>query len=242
MHKLWEKNKMSIFVDKDDKFHHAHGQHFALVCPSCSVLSHLSPVSTPRYEDLQRFKPKEVGVVFRCDACNAPTFLKYPVKSYTDDRVELSSNYLEIERPVEQFDFTYLPEDSELLFREALTCFSHNAMNAFASMCRRTARQVFLDLGETGKMQIFDQCCEIRDLAEIDDDTFEVIRRVLFDSEDGRDSMPVVNPAQAGVLLEFMRDILYQSYVRKGKLQQAMMMRRYLTEESDFGSSAAGGR
>jgi len=242
VNKLWEKNKMSILVDKDDKFHHAHGQHFALVCPSCSVLSHLSPVSTPRYEDLQRFKPQEVGVVFRCDACNAPIFLKYPVKSYTDDRVELSSNYLEIERPVEQFDFTYLPEDSELLFREALTCFSHNAMNAFASMCRRTARQVFLDLGETGKMRIFDQCCEIRDLAEIDDDTFEVVRRVLFDSEEGRDSMPMVNPAHAGVLLEFMRDILYQSYVRKGKLQQAMMMRRYLTEESDYGSSALGGR
>lgn len=222
---------MSIFVDKDDKFHHPHGQHFALVCPSCAVLSHISAVSTPRYEELDRFKPKEVGIVFRCDACNAPIFLKYPVKSYAEDRVELSSNYLEIERPVEQFDFTYLPEDSEMLFREALNCFSNNAMNAFASMCRRSVRQVFRDLGETGKMQIFDQCSEIRDLAEIDDDTFEIVRRVLFDSEDGRESMPFVNSSQAGVLLEFMRDILYQSYVRKGKLQQAMMMRRYLTEE-----------
>ncbi|MGD1977197.1 MAG: hypothetical protein PVI25_01705 [Gammaproteobacteria bacterium] len=232
---------MSIVVDKDNHFHHAHGQHFALVCPSCTVLSHLSPVSTPRYEDLQRFKPKEVGVVFRCDACNTPIFLKYPVKSYADDRVELSSNYMEIERPMEQFDFTYLPEDSEMMFREALTCFSHNAMNAFASMCRRTAGQVFRDLGETGKMKIFDQCSEIRGLAEIDDDTFEVVRRILFDSEDGRDSMPLINPSQAGVLLEFMRDILYQSYVRKGKLQQAMMMRRYLTEDAEYGSSAAGG-
>jgi hypothetical protein len=45
--------------------------------------------------------------------------------------------------------------------------------------------------------------------------------------------MPFVTPAQAGVLLEFMRDILYQSYVRRGKLQQAMMMRRYLSEERD---------
>jgi hypothetical protein len=90
-------------------------------------------------------------------------------------------------------------------------------------------------------MKIFDQCSEIRDLAEIDDDTFEVVRRILFDSEDGRDSMPLINPSQAGVLLEFMRDILYQSYVRKGKLQQAMMMRRYLTEDAEYGSSAAGG-
>jgi hypothetical protein len=229
---------MSIFVDKDDEFHHAHGQHFAVVCPSCAVLSHITPVSTPRYNELDRYKPKEVGIVYRCDACSAPVFLKYQVKSYADDRVELSSNYLEIERPVEQFDFTYLPEESELLFREALTCFSHNAMNAFASMCRRTVRQVFRDLGETGKMQIFDQCNEIRELAEIDDQTFELLRRILFDSEDGRESMPTINASQAGVLLEFMRDILYQSYVRKGKLQQAMMMRRYLTEEGEPESSA----
>lgn len=233
---------MSIFIDKDDKFHHAHGQHFAVVCPSCAVLSHITPVSTPRYDELDRYKPKEVGIVYRCDACSAPVFLKYQVKSYGDDRVELSSNYLEIERPVEQFDFTYLPEESELLFREGLTCFSHNAMNAFASMCRRTVRQVFRDLGETGKMQIFDQCNEIRELAEIDDQTFELVRRILFDSEDGLESMPTVNPSQAGVLLEFMRDILYQSYVRKGKLQQAMMMRRYLTEEGEPESSAYGNR
>jgi len=228
---------MSIFIDKDDKFHHAHGQHFAVVCPSCAVLSHITPVSTPRYEELDRFKPKAVGIVYRCDACSAPVFLKYQVKNYADDRVELSSNYLEIERPVEQFDFTYLPEESELLFREALTCFSHSAMNAFASMSRRTVRQVFRDLGETGKMQIFDQCNEIRELAEIDDQTFELVRRILFDSEDGRESMPVINASQAGVLLEFMRDILYQSYVRKGKLQQAMMMRRYLTEDGEPESS-----
>ena len=222
---------MSIFVDKDDRFQHDHGQHFAVVCPSCNVLSHISPVSTPRFDELIRFKPSEVGVVFRCDACSAPIFLKYPVKSYSDVEVELSSNYSEIERPIERFDFSFLPEDSEVLFREALNCFSHNAVNAFASMCRRTVKRVFEDLGETGKMRIFDQCSDIRDMAEIDDETFEVIRRILFDNEDTPGSIPLVRTSQAGVLLEFMRDILYQSYVRRGKIQQAMMMRRYLAEE-----------
>jgi hypothetical protein len=28
-----------------------------------------------------------------------------------------------------------------------------------------------------------------------------------------------------------MKDLLYQSYVRKGRLQQAMMVRRYFVEE-----------
>ena len=223
---------MSIFVDRDDNFHHAHGQHFAVACPACSVLSHLSPISTPRYAELDRFKPPEVGVVFRCDACNAPVFLKFPVKSYLNDRVELSTNYIEIERPTESFDFTYLPEDSEILFREALISYSNNCFNAFASMCRRAVKQLFRDLGETGKMQTFELCADVRAMAEVDEETFDIVRRVLFDSDEGRDTMPLLSAAQAGILLEFMRDILYQSYVRKGKLQQAMMMRRYLTEES----------
>ena len=223
---------MSIFVDKDDQFHHAHGQHFAVSCPSCSVLSHISPVSWPRFTELERFKPNEVGVVFRCDACGEPVFLKYPVKAYLEDRVELSTNYQEIERPRERFDFTYLPEDSEILFREALNCYSANCMNAFSSMCRRTVRHVFSDLGESGKMRIYEQCNDIREMAEVDEDTFDLVRQILFDSDDQLDTLPMLNGSQAGVLMEFMRDILYQSYVRKGKLQQAMMMRRYLTEDA----------
>jgi hypothetical protein len=36
----------------------------------------------------------------------------------------------------------------------------------------------------------------------------------------------------AGVLLEVTKDLLYQVYVRKGRLQQAMMMRRFFADES----------
>ena len=141
----------------------------------------------------------------------------------------------------EQFDFTFLPEDTEALFREALDCYSMNAVNAFASMCRRTIQRVFADLGETGKMRIFEQCNDIRDMAEVDDGTFNAVRRVLFDSDSGREGMPMIRPAQAGVLLEFMRDILYESYVRKGRLQQAMMMRRYVAESSEDSLKAGNG-
>jgi hypothetical protein len=35
---------------------------------------------------------------------------------------------------------------------------------------------------------------------------------------------------EAGVLLEVMKDMLYQAYVRLGKLQQAMMVRRFFDE------------
>ncbi|MFU8896482.1 MAG: hypothetical protein ACNA8J_08855 [Gammaproteobacteria bacterium] len=222
---------MPMFVDKNKGFQHDHGQHFALTCASCSVFAHMTPVAVPDFNELTRFKPSETGLVFRCDNCNSPVFLRFPVKAYSEDSIELSTNFMEVERPRESFDFTYLPEETETLFREALECYSMNALNAFASMCRRTMQRVFVDLGETGKMRIFEQCNEIRDLAEVEGATFNVVRRVLFDTDAAREGMPLVTPVEAGVLMEFMRDILYESYVRKGRLQQAMMMRRYVAEQ-----------
>lgn len=170
---------MPMIVDKSGGFHHDHSQHFALTCASCGVFSHVTPVAVPRFEELSRYKPPETGLVFRCDNCNSPIFLRFPVKAYTEDQVELSTNFIEVERPRESFDFTYLPEEIEALFREALDCYSMNALNAFASMCRRTIQRVFQELGETGKMRIFEQCNEIRALAEVEGATFNIVRRVL---------------------------------------------------------------
>lgn len=222
---------MPMYVDRGGEFHHDHSQHFALTCPSCAVFSHVTPIAVPRFEELTRFKPPETGVVYRCDSCNSPIFLRFPVKAYTEDQVELSTNFIEVERPKEVFDFTFLPEETEVLFREALDCYSMNALNAFASMCRRTVQRVFLDLGESGKMRIFEQCNEIRVLAEVEDATFNTVRRVLFDTDAAREGTPLITAVEAGVLMEFMRDILYECYVRKGRLQQAMMMRRYVAEQ-----------
>lgn len=224
---------MPMFVDKSGGFQHDHSQHFALNCPSCGVFAHMTTMAVPSFTELTRFKPPETGIVFRCDNCNSPVFLRFPVKAYTENTVELSTNFIELERPKESFDFTYLPEQTEILFREALECYSMNALNAFACMCRRTIQRVFQDLGETGKMRIFEQCNEIRELAEVESATFNIVRRVLFDTDAAREGMPIVTPVEAGVLLEFMRDILYESYVRKGRLQQAMMMRRYVAEQSE---------
>jgi hypothetical protein len=96
---------------------HVEYQGIALTCPHCQTLTHLTPVAVPKFEDLGRRKPKHVGIVFRCDACAEPVFLKFLVKAYTAHRVELAANYTEIERARENFPLTYLPEDSEGLFK-----------------------------------------------------------------------------------------------------------------------------
>ena len=223
---------MPIFIDSSGALHHDQEHNFALTCPHCEVLSHLTPISVPQYTPLVTYKPSHVGIVFRCDSCNQPVFLKYPVKMYAGSRVELGTGYQELERPREKFPFTHLPEEAESLAREALACFSHGAYNAFGSMCRRTAQAVFADLGENGKLRMFDQLVEVRDMAELDQETFNTIRKVLFGTDaEPRPNMPALDAPTAGVLVEVLKDLLYQSYVRRGRLQQAMTMRRYFAEE-----------
>lgn len=225
---------MSVFIDENSRLHHDQEQNFALTCPQCQVLSHLTPLAVPQYEQLVAHRPKQIGLVFRCDSCNAPVFLRFNIKMYAAHRVELASTFFELERAREKFTFTYLPEEAEVLFKEALACYTAMCFNAFASMCRRTAQVVFADLGDTGKLRLFDELNEVRELAEIDTDTFNVVKKVLFGQEnEPKPHLPTLDDYQAGVLLEVMKDLLYQAYVRKGRLQQAMMVRRFFIDEAE---------
>jgi len=100
-------------------------------------------------------------------------------------------------------------------------------------MCRRTAQAVFQDLGENGRLRIFGQANEAREMAEIDPETFAAIKKVIFGSDtDASPALPELTATEAGVLLEVVKDMLYEAYVRKGKLQQAMMVRRFFAEET----------
>jgi hypothetical protein len=224
---------MSVHVDAQSRLHHDQEHSLALNCPHCQVFSHITAVSVPQYAELVASRPNQVGVVYRCDSCSAPIFLRFAVKMYAANRVELASNFVELQRAREKFNFTYLPEDAEKTFREALGCYSAGHFNAFAAMCRRTAQAVINDQGDNGRLRIFNQINEARDMAEIDSDTFAVVKKVLFGTDaDPWPSLPEIGAYEAGVLLELAKDMLYQAYVRKGKLQQAMMVRRFFAEET----------
>jgi hypothetical protein len=222
---------MSIYVDSDNCLHHEQGNGFALHCPVCQVFSHLTPVSVPHFAVLVAHQPTLVGIVYRCDSCNAPVFIKYPVKNFADDRIELGSNFIELERTRERFALTYLPEPFEQLFREALNCYSNTCFTAFALLCRRIAQLLFKDLGDSGRLKVFDQLVEIRDMAKLDSDNFGVVKQIILDREPDPTQPPTLDAQHAGILLEVMKDLLYQCYVRRGKLQKAMMVRRYFAEE-----------
>src|SRR5581483_2977429 len=211
---------MSIHIDPSSRLINSQEKTLALTCPHCQVIAHLTVSAVPNFEELQIYRPSQVGIVYRCDACHAPIFLRFTVRMYAASRIELSPQFFEVERAREKFSFTYVPEEVELLFREALTCFSSGAFNAFASMCRRTAHAAFADLGEAGKLRIFDELNEVRAMADIDSRTFLTLRNVIFGApSEARDDPPPLDAASAAVLLEVMKDLLYEAYIRKGRLQ-----------------------
>ena len=208
---------MAVYIDSSGRLHHDQQSALALVCPHCQVLAHITPVSVPDYNALQQNKPSQVGIVYRCESCNAPVFLRFSVKLYAGSRVELAPNFVELERPRERFNFTYLPEDAEVLLKEAFACYTAACYNAFASMCRRVAQCVFADLGEDGKLGLYDELLNIKRLAELDDASFTVAKKVLFEPDQpGRAGLPAIEDFQAGVLLEVLKDLLYQAYRRAG--------------------------
>ncbi len=229
---------MAIVIEKGQGIHSELDERIGLECPYCGMYAHMSPQSVPDAASLLRDKPRHVGLVYKCDACDAPVFLRFTVREYKDDRVELYRNFIELERPKERFAFSYLPKHTEVLFREALACYSGNNFNAFASMCRRASISAFDALGEGGKLRAFEEVMVAQDIAGIDDESFVPIKSVLFGSGQHED-LPLLNRAQAGILLEVLKDMFYQCFVRHGKLTRAIKVRRFFVSDNDDNVASA---
>ena len=224
---------MSLYIDSSSQLNHDLDKNLVVTCPHCLAVAHITPSAVPRFAELQLYRPKQVGLVYLCDACHMPIFLRFTVRVYGTTRIELSPQFTEVERARERFSFAYIPEDVELLFREALACFSQGAFNAFASMCRRTAQAMFVELGESGRLRLFDELNEARELANITPEIFAKMKNILFSADsDMRSTLALLDGYEAGILLEVVKDLLYEAYVRKGKLQQAIMVRRFFLEET----------
>ena len=230
---------MAIILDRDQGLLLDDDEQIGLECPYCSVYAHMSPESVPHADDILHHRPKHVGLVYRCNSCQAPVFLRFAVKEFRENQVELYRNFIELERPKERFAFSYLPKHTEIMFREALACYSGNNFNAFASMCRRSAASAFEAMGEGGKLRAFEEVMIAQDIAGIDDESFAPIKSILFESSEEED-LPLLNRSQAGILLEILKDMFYQCFVRRGKLTRAIKVRRFFVQEgrNDIQSTA----
>ncbi len=219
---------MAIYVNNDNSLQLP--QPITRECPHCGAHAQLLPLATPSFHELDTARPRHVGLVFRCAACSEPRFLRTSARAYTGTRIELSPNPVEIEKPRERFPFSYLPPEVETRFSESLECYAAGCYNAFASMCRRTLQATHASLGRNAGIQWRERFSEVVRIGELDHDVAATLEAVLFGADV---NPPELSRDQAGVLLETLKDMFYQCYVRTSRLRGAMRMRRYFAGEQE---------
>lgn len=210
-------------------------KHFTVKCPHCMALSGLSAISLPQFPLLKRYQPNSVGIAYQCDACHETVFLRFPVKyEFQSARIFIDDDdFTEIERPQENCEFNYLPKEISQDFREALTCYANSCFNAFAAMCRRTIQSASTELGSDGKDKVLRQIEDLKSMSVIDEETFVVLKTIVIAGHDGaHPHLPILSAQRAEILLELMKDVLYQLFVRKQKIVEAARKRQEAIESS----------
>jgi hypothetical protein len=218
---------LSIYVKKNNSFEQA--EPISRECPHCGSHTQLIPLATPSFDALSRTRPRHAGVVFACAACNEPRFTRVAVRSFSPEQVVLSSNLVEVERSQERFQYGYLPTAVERLFTEALECYTANIFNAFGIMCRRAVQAAHNDTRAANRPHLYDLFQDVAELSEIDATTRHTLEVLLFTTELPE---PEIGADEAAVLIEIIKDMFYQRYVRAAKLKAAMKMRRFFAGET----------
>jgi hypothetical protein len=218
---------VAIYVNKNNDFEQSEIP--TRECPHCGALAQLLPLATPSFDALLQARPQHVGVVFRCAACSEPRFLRAAVRAFEPERVELSANLVEIEKPRERFQFSYLGEDVEKLLREAFDCYTANCHTAFALLSRLAVDAALKNVDPVTRRRWQEALREVLQIAEVDSDTGRALEAALFGDPS---VLPSVGPEAAAVLIEAVKDLFYQAYVRTAKLRAAMKMRRYFVDET----------
>lgn len=199
----------------------------SLQCPHCNVISLLTVISVPNYDLVMRFHPTTVGIVYRCNSCGEPVFLKFSLTYLSGGGIELSKEYQIVEFPKENFEFKYLPEAVRQDFVEALDCYSIGAYNGFAALCRRTIQSTASCLGVKGTDKVKKQVVELKEIAEMEEDDYAILNQIILDGHDGaHPHLPSITVERAKILLELMKDIMYELFVRKGKIEDAKKLRQ----------------
>jgi hypothetical protein len=94
-------------------------------------------------------------------------------------------------------------------------------------MCRRCIQSVSASLGADGTSKVQAQLTELKDMGVADEETFQQLHHIMLAGHDGaHPHLPALSPARAAILLQLMKDVLYQLFVRPAKIREAGELRR----------------
>jgi hypothetical protein len=65
------------------------------------------------------------------------------------------------------------------------TAIQFSAFNAFAAMCRRCVQSAATNLGAKGKDKVLRQLQDLKDMAEVDEETYKLLSQIIIEGHDG---------------------------------------------------------
>jgi len=200
-------------------------------CPHCQTQTPMTPVSRPDFTAISACKPRITGLSFLCLECNNPVLVRYSVEHIGETEIELGQMPPVENRPDDRINLNYLPAAVKKPYVDALGCYQHELIEPFGLMCRQTMQAIIKNLGEAGKMKVFNQVEELREMLDIDPAIFDTVSDTLFDNKRSLMNQRVFGKTEAAVALEVLKDILYQLYVRKNRLERAFSMRQFFASQ-----------
>ena len=107
---------MAITIERDKGLQRQAGEQFGLECPYCGVYSHMTPESVPDLrQGLPRTRPETRRPrlpVRRLQRAGVPALSPSKQIRMTTKSTSIR-NFIELERPRERFQFSYLPKQTE---------------------------------------------------------------------------------------------------------------------------------
>ena len=221
-----------MHLDSSNRLHR--GSDMTMECPHCHSDAHMRPTATPDFRALRQSRPERTGMVFQCAECGLPNFCSYAISNFDVHRISFELIPQDTPKAEEHFNFNYIPKGVATFFRSALECYEHDLQQAFAVMCRMTTEAVINDRGENEKLKFMTQVDEIAELANLSDGDYRDLCTILFDTGTGSllDAIDL-DKGMCAILLETMKDMLHHAYIRRGRLQKVLRMRRYFADPGD---------
>jgi hypothetical protein len=200
-------------------------------CAQCQTEAHLTLISRPDFNSLKVCRPAITGLAFLCLKCQSPTLVTYTIKHIGEHEILLGEVVRHEDKTDGHVILNYLPSTIKKMYEDAIGCYEHDLLEPFALMCRQTIEAIIKDLGDTGKMRVFNHIEELRDILKIEPCMFDSIDQIIFGPEKPTQRDTIFGKTESAVLLEIMKDLLYQIYVRKARLQRVFNIRQFFAEQ-----------
>ncbi len=196
------------------------------ICPFCKTGTRFS-LATQLTDRCSKDHAMEVIVGYICDTCSRGIPIRWKIQHWDSQRAAIVAEP-ELILPVkEPFEYEHVLPSVAKELSEALDCLSVSSYNGFSALCRRTIQAICTHLGAESSTKIRTQIEEMAREASLDDETKRLALEIMMAGHDGsHPHLPDVSQERAAILLELVRDIVYQLFTRPGRIRQSSELRK----------------